>query len=327
MAIEIPTNTALYIPVGPFLDKADGITPELSITVANSAITLIAGASDETAPTVVLDSVAGNNATNTLVHITGDDAGMHYLKLTAANNNRYGKGMLIIEDTDTYVTVFHEIQWVSVPYYNWKYGTTLPNVNVTQISGDSDAADYLEDVFDDATSIGNMKAFFDGTGYAGGTAKLQVDLTKVLGTALTETSAGYLAAALVKLLDVASPQLTAASKDQTGDSYAIVSHADYGNAKLARTGADSDTLETLSDQLDDIPTATENADALLKRDWTEITGEAARSVLNALRLLRNKWGVSGTILTVTKENDSTSAWTATVTTSESADTITGSDPD
>jgi hypothetical protein len=114
---------------------------------------------------------------------------------------------------------------------------------------------------------------------------------------------------------------------QTGDSYAIVSHADYGNAKLARTGADSDTLETLSDQLDDIPTATENADALLKRDWTEITGEAARSVLNALRLLRNKWGVSGTILTVTKENDSTSAWTATVTTSESADTITGSDPD
>jgi hypothetical protein len=134
-------------------------------------------------------------------------------------------------------------------------------------------------------------------------------------------------AAFQKLFDVASPQLTAASKDQTGDSYAIVNHADYGNAKLARTGADSDTLETLSDQLDDIPTATENADALLKRDWTEITGEAARSVLNALRLLRNKWRVSGTILTVTKENDSTSAWTATVTTSESADTITGSDPD
>jgi hypothetical protein len=103
--------------------------------------------------------------------------------------------------------------------------------------------------------------------------------------------------------------------------------ADTGSTAVARTGADSDTLETLSDQLDDIPTATENADALLKRDWTEITGEAARSVLNALRLLRNKWRVSGTILTVTKENDSTSAWTATVTTSESADTITGSDPD
>lgn len=37
---------------------------------------------------------------------------------------------------------------------------------------------------------------------------------------------------------------------QTGDAYAIVNHATYGNAHLARTGADSDTLETLSDQLD-----------------------------------------------------------------------------
>jgi hypothetical protein len=35
-----------------------------------------------------------------------------------------------------------------------------------------------------------------------------------------------------------------------GDSYAVLTHADYGLAKLARTGADGDTLETLSDQLD-----------------------------------------------------------------------------
>jgi hypothetical protein len=37
---------------------------------------------------------------------------------------------------------------------------------------------------------------------------------------------------------------------QTGDSYEVVAHTDYGNAKLARTGADSDTLKTLSGQLD-----------------------------------------------------------------------------
>ena len=34
------------------------------------------------------------------------------------------------------------------------------------------------------------------------------------------------------------------------DIKATVNHADYGNAKLARTGADADTLETLSDQID-----------------------------------------------------------------------------
>lgn len=68
------------------------------------------------------------------------------------------------------------------------------------------------------------------------------------------------------------------------------------------------------------------ADALLKRDWTAVTGEAARSVLNALRFVRNKWSISGTTLTVTKEDDSTSAWTATVTTDAAADPVTGSDP-
>lgn len=77
-----------------------------------------------------------------------------------------------------------------------------------------------------------------------------------------------------------------------------------------------------------ISSSTQNsiADALLKRDWTAVTGEAARSVLNALRFLRNKWSISGTTLTVTKEDDSTSAWTGTVTTDAAADPVTGNDP-
>ena len=68
------------------------------------------------------------------------------------------------------------------------------------------------------------------------------------------------------------------------------------------------------------------ADAILKRDWTAVTGEASRSLLNALRFLRNKRAVSGSTLTVTKEDDSTSAWTATLTTDDTALPITGVDP-
>lgn len=69
-----------------------------------------------------------------------------------------------------------------------------------------------------------------------------------------------------------------------------------------------------------------NADALLKRDFSSISGEAARSVLNALRKLRNKISVSGGTLTVTKEDDSTTAWTAAVTSDAAADPITEIDP-
>lgn len=79
-------------------------------------------------------------------------------------------------------------------------------------------------------------------------------------------------------------------------------------------------------QLKDYYTANEIADALLKRDMSAVTGEAARSPLNALRFLRNKWSISGTTLTVTKEDDSTSAWTSALTESAGANPITGSDP-
>lgn len=68
------------------------------------------------------------------------------------------------------------------------------------------------------------------------------------------------------------------------------------------------------------------ADALLKRDWDGLTGEAARSVLNALRFLRNKWSIAAGTLTVTKEDDSTSAWTAALTTDAAANPVTSSDP-
>ncbi len=68
------------------------------------------------------------------------------------------------------------------------------------------------------------------------------------------------------------------------------------------------------------------AEVHLKYDNSAITGEADRSPLNALRFLRNKVSVSGTTLTVTKENDSTTAWTGTVTTDGGAAPITGVDP-
>lgn len=70
----------------------------------------------------------------------------------------------------------------------------------------------------------------------------------------------------------------------------------------------------------------EMGDALLKRDLSALSGEAARSFLNALRFLRNKWAIAGGTLTVYKEDDSTSAWTAALTTNASANPVVTSDP-
>lgn len=100
-----------------------------------------------------------------------------------------------------------------------------------------------------------------------------------------------------------------------------------GTIATVDSNVDAILLDTGTDGVV-ISAATANAiaDALLKRDFNSVSGESARSALNALRFLRNKWSVSGTTLTVTKEDDSTSAWTSTLTTDGTADPVTASDP-
>lgn len=69
------------------------------------------------------------------------------------------------------------------------------------------------------------------------------------------------------------------------------------------------------------------ADAALTRDWELIADTAAsRSSINALRALRNKWSISGAILTITEEDDTTPAWTANLTSSSDANPVTGVAP-
>lgn len=90
--------------------------------------------------------------------------------------------------------------------------------------------------------------------------------------------------------------------------------------------AKTDNLPAAPAATGDIPTATQNADALLNRDMSAVSDTNARSPLNALRAIRNKTSISGSTLTVTKEDDSTSAWTAAVTSDAAADPIIGVDP-
>jgi hypothetical protein len=96
------------------------------------------------------------------------------------------------------------------------------------------------------------------------------------------------------------------------------------NAELSTALASAD--DAVLAAIDALPTATENADALLNRDMSAVSDTNARTPLNALRFLRNKWDVAGTTLTVKKEDDSTTAWTSTVTAAPGADPISGNDP-
>lgn len=99
------------------------------------------------------------------------------------------------------------------------------------------------------------------------------------------------------------------------------------NSDIAAIKAKTDNLPASPAAVSDIPTATQNADALLKRDMSAVSGEAARSPLNALRSSGvNKIAVSGGVMTVYKENDSTPAFTRTLATDATALPIISSTP-
>jgi hypothetical protein len=82
---------------------------------------------------------------------------------------------------------------------------------------------------------------------------------------------------------------------------------------------------------DVVLTATERnaiADAILNRDMstgTDSGSDVVRTVRQALRMNRNKVSISGGTLTVTKEDDTTASWSASVTTT-AGDPITTIDP-
>lgn len=109
-------------------------------------------------------------------------------------------------------------------------------------------------------------------------------------------------------------------------------------AILAAVDTEVAAIKAKTDNLPDSPAATgaamtltagertSIADACLTRDMSAVSGEAARSPLNALRVLRNKMSVAAGTLTVTKEDDTTSAWTASVTSDANAQPIIGIDP-
>ena len=111
--------------------------------------------------------------------------------------------------------------------------------------------------------------------------------------------------------------VTATGADPTDQVWQVVADlpgaGSTDSANISAIKAKTDNLPAAPAAVGDIPTATQNADALLKRDMSAVSGEAARSPLNALRWLRNKWSISGGTLTVTKEDDTTTAWSGTVT--------------
>jgi hypothetical protein len=182
---------------------------------------------------------------------------------------------------------------VATVHENWI--VTPDNTSVYVVAGSS--ASNVHAVGDSVTAANNLLADYDGTGYDKSNSTIGTTTTN---TDMRGTDNAATAASLT----------TVEGKVDTVDANV--------DSILADTGTDGVVISAT--------TANEIADALLNRDMSAVSDTTARSPLNALRLLRNKYSISGTTLTVTKEDDSTAAWTSALTTDAAADPVTGSDP-
>lgn len=134
----LPTNTATILAVGPFVDNADGVTPETGMTVTNITCELFSESDAGSAPTRTAITLAASGSTNDMVHITSDVAGFYSVELTAAQLNFLGRATLVFTDSDVCLPVFMQLHVVPAQVYNsFTAGTDLIDANASQLGGTS----------------------------------------------------------------------------------------------------------------------------------------------------------------------------------------------
>jgi hypothetical protein len=193
----------------------------------------------------------------------------------------------------------------------------------------SQAGKILDDILTDTgTTLPSSISGLNDISAADVNAQVDIALSDYDGPTKAEMDAGF-----AGLNDLSSAEVNAACDTALSD-YDAPTKAELDAGLAGLNDLDAAGIRTavglasadLDTQLDALPTATENADALLNRDMSAVSDTNARTPLNALRFLRNKWSVSGVTLTVTKEDDTTSAWEATLSADASANPVVGSDP-
>ncbi len=173
------------------------------------------------------------------------------------------------------------------------------------VSAAPSAATIADAVWDEATA---------GHVAAGSAGKLIIDTAAYIDTEV---------AAIVGYIDTEVAAIKAKTDQLTFTSANKVDSTIQAAGDFAQGAADK-VWSTAARTLTSLGTTL--VDEIFTRDLSAITGEAARSLLNAVRFLRNKWTVVSGTLTVYEEDDTTTAWTSVLSATAGADPVTGSDP-
>ena len=208
----LQANTAVDVLIGPFIDDTDGKTAETGLTLSQGDIKLSKNG----------QALAQKNDDTAAAH---DANGYYNCELDTTDTNTEGTLTLIVHESGA-LPVRHDFLVISQAAY--------ASIVTAKDSGYMDV--NIKAISEDTTAPDNLELMYDGTGYAGGTTKLKVDVETIKTQAVT-CSAGVTV--------LASVGTAATSTAQTGDSYAIV-NGDHG---LVSIQDDVDAIKTKTDSL------------------------------------------------------------------------------
>jgi hypothetical protein len=260
----LQANTAVDVLIGPFIDDTDGKTAKTALTLSQGDIKLSKNG----------QALAQKNDDTAAAH---DANGYYNCELDATDTNTEGTLTLIVHESGA-LPVRHDFLVISQAAY--------ASIVTAKDSGYMDV--NIKAISEDTTAPDNLELMYDGTGYAGGTTKLKVDVETIKTQAVT-CSAGVTV--------LASVGTAATSTAQTGDSYAIV-NGDHG---LVSIQDDVDAIKTKTDLL---PTWPANFEHLSITDTTglvDITQTAADKAWGtAARTLTANTNLGGVEVDLTK---------------------------
>lgn len=210
----------------------------------------------------------------------------------------------------------HVAGHMPVDVRNWVGNSVTPTVITTQLSSLYNTGVNVAQISGDTTAADNLEALLDGNG---GT------LTGSFTGGITGNITGNLSGSVGS---VTAGVTVTTNNDKTGYSLSQAFPANFAALGINGSGHILNVVTcAVNSDFVTPPTANENADALLKRDWAAISGEpAARSTLNALRAIRNKFYRDGDYYRFTKEDDNAIAWSALATTDVAGVPVIGLDP-
>jgi len=160
----LQANTAVDVLIGPFVDETDGKTAETGLTLSQGDIKLSKNG----------QALAQKNDDTAAAH---DANGYYNCELDATDTNTEGTLTLIVHKSGA-LPVRHDFMVLAQAAYIslvTAKDTGFMDVNVKAISEDTTAAD-------------NCELMFDGTGYAGGTTPLNVNVSSISNNAITAAS-------------------------------------------------------------------------------------------------------------------------------------------